>query len=500
MASKPITKELFINRAVKKYGKKYDYSNVSYIDFQTPIEIICPIHGSFFQKPHEHLRSKHGCPKCGNDKINKNRTLTTEIFIEKAIKKHGNRYDYSLTKYKNSTTKILIICPIHGEFYQEPNNHLKGSGCNKCGQNSLIDKVSVTIDNFIERSKIIHDNKYDYSLIKNITPIISAKVPIICPNHGVFDQISHNHLNGYGCPKCSHNGISKDEIIIENYLIKNNITYTKNDTSILGKLELDFYLPDFKIGIELNGLYWHSELKGKDRYHHLKKLNLCKEMGIRLINITDYELKNKYDIVISKLKSILNLSKRKIHGRKCEVREIDTSTKSKFLNKYHLQGNDKASVKLGLFYKNRLVSVMTFCKRRIAMGKKTTEEGEYELSRYCGNFNFYIIGGASKLLKYFERNYNPSKIVTYADKRWSCGDLYFKLGFTHTHDSSPNYWYFKPHYLSDKLYHRFNFRKNTLSKKLDIFDPNKSEWENMKNNKWNRIWDCGNMVFEKQLE
>jgi predicted nucleic-acid-binding Zn-ribbon protein len=501
MPSKPITKEIFIERAISKYGNKYNYSNMKYVKFQLHVEIICPEHGSFYQKPHEHLRSKHGCPKCGDSQINKTRTLNTEEFIKRSHNAHNNKYDYSLVKYIDNKTKVKIICPIHGEFEQEPNNHMRGMGCNKCGQTSLAEKVAVTIENFIERSNIIHDNKYDYSLINNITPMISTKVPIICPSHGIFKQIPHNHvIGGYGCPKCSHNGTSKDELIIENYLIKNDIKYIKNDTSILGKLELDFYLPKFKIGIELNGIYWHSELKGKDKYHHLKKLNLCKEKGIRLIQYTDYIIKNKYNIFVSNMNSILNISKRKIHGRKCEVKEINNSIKSKFLNKYHLQGNDKSSIKLGLFYNNHLVSVMTFCKRRVALGKKKTQEGEYELSRYCGNFNFYVIGGASKLLKYFERNYNPTKIVTYADKNRSCGDLYIKLGFEHTHDSSPNYWYFKSHYLKDKIYHRFNFRKSQLSKKLKIFDPQKTEWENMKENNWNRYWDCGNMVFETHYQ
>lgn len=205
-------------------------------------------------------------------------------------------------------------------------------------------------------------------------------------------------------------------------------------------------------------MHWHSELRGKDRKYHLNKTKWCQDKGIQLIHINENEFVNSRKIVISKLDSILNRNKRPIYARKCEVREIHSQTKSKFLKKYHLQGNDKASVKLGLFYKNRIVSVMTFCKRRVALGKKTSEEDEYELSRFCNNFNFYVIGGASKLLKYFERNYNPKKIKTYADKRWSTGDLYFKLGFTHIHDSKPNYWYF--HSLDRfRVYHRFNFRK-----------------------------------------
>ena len=137
---------------------------------------------------------------------------------------------------------------------------------------------------------------------------------------------------------------------------------------------------------------------------------------------------------------------------------------------------------------------MTFGACRLALGNKS-ESDKYELLRYCGNFNFTIIGGASKLLSFFEKKYKPKNIISYADKRWSNGDIYYKLGFIHVRDTQPNYWYFDRHY---KFYHRFGFRKSVLNKKLEYFNPELTEWENMKNNGWNRVWDCGNILFEKK--
>jgi hypothetical protein len=139
---------------------------------------------------------------------------------------------------------------------------------------------------------------------------------------------------------------------------------------------------------------------------------------------------------------------------------------------------------------------MTFGKVRKSLGR-TSQEGHFELLRFCGIHSFNIVGGASKLLKYFERNYAPKLLISYADKRWSNGNVYYKLGFKHIRDSAPNYWYFKEREY-DTLYHRFQFRKQELPKKLSSFDPAISEWKNMQNNNWNRIWDCGNMVFEKK--
>jgi len=136
---------------------------------------------------------------------------------------------------------------------------------------------------------------------------------------------------------------------------------------------------------------------------------------------------------------------------------------------------------------------MTFGKRRIALGKKESKDGEYELLRFCTLSNFNITGIASKLLKYFERNYNSTKIITYADRRWSQGQLYHNLGFELTHISKPNYWYI----IKDVRKHRFNFRKNILENKLKLFDNNISEYQNMQLNGFTRIWDCGNYVFAK---
>jgi very-short-patch-repair endonuclease len=477
--------QAFFKTANKKFKNKFDYSNVEYNNNCSKVTINCPDHGDFLQTPASHIQSKFGCPKCGQDETVKYLKSNTSKFIESAKILHGDKYDYSNVNYYTRQDKIEIICPIHGSFFQKPKKHLSGQGCKRCV------KVLST-EQFLGKVNYVHGNTYDYSLVNYRRSL--DKIEIICPIHGSFFQTANNHISkGCGCPKCSSTE-SKYEEFLKTKL--KGIIFRERIRDVIPPLELDFYLLDYKIAIEVNGIYWHSELRGKDKNYHLNKTNLCKEKDIQLFHINQNEIDNTPRIVESKLKSILNISKRKIHGRKCEVREIDTKLKSKFLNKYHLQGNDKSSVKLGLFYNDHLVSVMTFCKRRIAMGKKTSEEGEYELSRYCGNFNFYVIGGASKLLKYFERNYNPKKIVTYADKRWSKGDLYFKLGFTHTHDSKPNYWYFNDSNNS-KLYHRFNFRKSELSKKLPKFDSNKTEWENMVENGWNRIWDCGNMVFEK---
>ena len=187
--SKKLTTEEFVEKAREVHSDKYDYSKVIYKNNKEKVCIICPTHGEFFQIANVHLQGS-GCPKCI-----KNIKLTTDSFIDKSKKVHDNKYDYSKIEYKDSTTKVCIICPEHGEFYQNAGSHLMGIGCPKCGG-----VIKSTIGDFVKKAKEIHGNKYDYSKVeyKNRT----TKVCVICPEHGEFYQTPHNHLAGYGCPKC----------------------------------------------------------------------------------------------------------------------------------------------------------------------------------------------------------------------------------------------------------------------------------------------------------
>jgi len=194
-----MTKETFIQKAKEIHGDKYDYSKVEYKTTEDKVCIICPEHGEFWQTPHMHIgMDKNGCPKCSKTRgSGENGTLTTEEFIEKARKVHGDRYDYSKVDYKNSETKICIICSKHGEFWQIPYGHLTSSGCLQCQREA--NKMS--FDKFVEKARKIHGDKYQY-LADGYT-CISDKVKIICPVHGEFEQVGSSHINQkHGCSQC----------------------------------------------------------------------------------------------------------------------------------------------------------------------------------------------------------------------------------------------------------------------------------------------------------
>ena len=290
-------------------------------------------------------------------------------------------------------------------------------------------------------------------------------------------------------PIDSHN--SEPEKNILKFINELNIFNQSGNRKILNGFELDIYIPSHNLAIEFNGLYWHNELHKVDNYHLNKTLE-CENKGIKLIHIFEDEWIHKEEIVKSRLKNLLGLTEDRVYARKCKIKGVSNSISREFLNKNHLQGNINSSIQLGLYLNDELVSLMTFGKLRKAMGSSNVE-GSFELTRFCNKLNTSVIGGADKLLKHFIKTYKPNQIVSYADRRWSQGDLYEKLGFKFVHNSKPNYWYVK----QQRRVYRFKYRKSELIK--DGFDPNKSEREIMFDRKIFRIYDCGNKKYVLNL-
>lgn len=200
-----ITTEIWIEKARKVHGDLYDYSESVYIDNKTKIKIICKEHGPFWQRPSNHVSKHYGCPKCKGENSSKRFASTKEEFVEKAKTIHGDKYDYSKVVYINNRTKVCIICPQHGEFWQTPANHINiinKSGCYKCGRIKAGKAIVIPLKEQIKKAKQIHKNKYDYSLNNEEFVKATDRIKIICPIHGVFEQIINNHMKGEGCFEC----------------------------------------------------------------------------------------------------------------------------------------------------------------------------------------------------------------------------------------------------------------------------------------------------------
>lgn len=294
------TTETFISEALQIHRNKYDYSLVNYLNATTKVIIICPVHGQFLQSPHMHLRNIN-CPQCSITY-----RKSSKQFIEDAKIIHKDKYDYSLVNYVNNVEKVIIVCKIHGEFNQSPASHLNGAGCPICSSILKGKNRRKSNENFIKEASIKHNNKYDYSLVNYVTTNI--KVKIICPDHGIFEQMANSHLQSSGCPICKE---SKGEKEIRNILTENNVEYEINkrfeNCSYIRTLPFDFYLPYYNVCIEYDGIqhfelnsFFTNQIEFENQQKRDKiKNQYCYENGIKLIRI-------KYDENIRyKLKELL---------------------------------------------------------------------------------------------------------------------------------------------------------------------------------------------------
>ena len=475
MSKKKTTVE-FINEARKVHGEKYDYSKVEYRNNREKVIIICPEHGEFLQSPEKHL-SGQGCPACGGTKKN-----TTDIFIEKARKVHGEKYDYSKVEYTTNKKKVCIICPEHGEFWQDPHNHLKGKGCPVCGD-GIHKPAKYTTNTFIAAAKAVHGDKYDYSKVEYITE--KHKVRIICPEHGEFWQTPDKHLQGNGCPKCTY-PYSKAENEIVGY-VKNSVgekNVITHDRTVLNGRELDIFIPSKNIAIEYNGLYWHN----KDRNYHLKKTEDCNASGISLIQIFEDEYLHHKDIVLSKISHILGTAgyDRKVMARKCTVTEIDKETARKFLTENHIQGFVSSTVYLAAEHDGEIVGVMSF--------KRTGEK--WELTRFASKIGILSCGVGGKIFSAFVKKYKPASVKTFADRRWTTNvenNLYTKMGFLFAGYTKPEYRYYKPGDGTIRQ-HKFGFRKEALHRRYGL-PLTMTETEMTSALGYTKIYDCGLMKY-----
>ena len=287
---------------------------------------------------------------------------------------------------------------------------------------------------------------------------------------------------------------SNPENEICDFLSEIGVGYLTNNKSILNGTELDIFIPSHNIAIEYNGLYWHSEKRGKNKNYHIDKTKKCLTKNIKLIHIFSDEWSSKKEIIKTRLKNLLNKNEHKFYARNCQIVSITKEEKRLFLETHHLQGNDKSTIYYGLKYDNKIISVITLGNLRSSLGHKSKELRVLELYRYC---NLNVVGGFSKLLKYVIKHHNPSKIITYAERNWSPSDehcFYGKCGFNYIGITKPNYHYTKNYTI--KL-HRYNFRKDKLVKMG--FDPNKTENQIMFEEGFDKIWGTGNLKYEMVL-
>lgn len=414
-----------------------------------------------------------------------------------------SNYNWSIRMYNilhnTHDGKVCEVCKINKTRYM---NFLRGyATCCDSKQCMQTSGCHNRMMNHMETiTPVIDQQGFDVVMGDDFKGLNHGKLNLRCRK--CDSMIDYNMANGnwknircHGCHGVS--GMSFEEKSVVQFIkqlttdvLENHQLFTQSNK------ELDIYIPNKKLAVEYNGVLWHSfgttypnnfsEIN-KHKNNHIIKHKLCVDSNIKLLQINSYEWSNthKQQIWKSMIANCLGISKR-IHARKCKVVELDSKQSNDFINLNHLQGMSNAKVKLGLIHNNQLVSVMTFSKPRF------TKKHQWELVRFCNLLNHVVVGGASKMLKYFVINYTPSSLISYADARYSNGNMYKSLGFEFIKHTTPSYVYTK----NGKILSRFAAQKHQLNKIIDVFDVNKTELQNMMDAGYRKMWDAGTLLFE----
>lgn len=461
----------------QKNGYKVLTPEIEYQNSRQKLNTICPNGHSYLVGFDLFYKRGFRCPTCSG---NKRHTIesVTEIF-----KKEG--YTLLSKEYKKNILPLSVQCP-NGHIWETNLNRFSSHGirCPQCSGH-----VFKYTHEFVKSTLLSHGY-----VLKSEYVNANIKMDTICPNgHEYSMRFGAFYCDGDRCPKCSVAGTSKLEMEFLEW-VKNFYPNADKKRVNFGKIdrEFDIFIPEINLAIELNGEYWHSEAVGMHkRYRSFEKMNLAKSIGWDLINVFCNEWINKRSQVMNLLLSKFGVYEHRVFARKCEVKEIDQKTCDGFLEDTHIQGKVKSLVRLGLYYNNELVAVMTGSKHH----RINSRSGSLVLSRFSVASGYSIPGGASKLLSALikiAKKFGYTKIVSWSDNRFSNGNVYKKLGFTLEEELKPDYFYLKNGAIKSKQ----SCQKKNL---LKLGGVGKTEREMALSLRLTRVWDCGKIRWTMDI-
>lgn len=397
--------------------------------------------------------------------------------------------------YKYVNGKALVYCDKHGKLNTKLLWHLnvykESGGCRACIKENAIKRLTHTTQMWIEKAQAVHGDRYDYSVSEYKGK--SQPIQISCRKHGVFEiNCAGSHIHKQmrqGCPRCNKRQGSRPERQVCTYLRKVlKLDIIRNNRTLLNRKELDIYIPSHSLAIEVNGIYWHSDVFKTERDYHKEKYKACTELGIKLLQFTDVEIQTKADICKSIISSHIGLNSR-WYARQLVVKSVKPHDANVFFETNHLQGHAKAHTYIGLFNGTELLACMSFGKPRFNTGY------DFEIVRFANKKFTTVVGGAGRLLSHFSKQHSGKSLLSYADCRISNGNVYEQLGFSKVRHTTPNYMYVK----SGSYLTRYQTQKHKLRTILEKFNPLLTEYENMYENGYNRLYDAGHLVYVKTM-
>lgn len=481
-----------IKERIKTLDSAYTITNKEFVNNKQLLTFVHSDCGKSFEMRLNGFESNSNrCPHCRGLK-----RKTTEEFKNEVEKLRGEDYEFS-GEYVSSRIPAEFLHKSCGKtFKMSPSNFLSGQNCSHCFgiKRRTYDSFLIDIHNRVGDEYTLLSTEYTHDKEKYLFR------HNVCKNE--FWMRANNFIEGNRCPRCQEkvkDGGEKNVIkFIRTFYDGEIIRQYKVEGS---KKSIDIFLPEFNIGIEFNGLIYHSTKYGRGPDYHKNKYNWFSSNGIRLIQIWSDDWNYKNFLVQNKLKHILGYSEETkiIHARKCEVRVLQGNRlKDDFLDRYHLQGKDISKFNYGMFYENELIAVMTFGKPRPALGyKHVTDYSVLELSRFAVNVNYKVNGAFNKIFKFFEKNQSFSHVFTYANLDWSVGEIYEKNGFEKVRHSVPSFWYV--HDNGKRRIHRFQFTRTKVKEKFpEVYSDERKVKEVMEIvGGYYRIYNTGNILFRK---
>jgi len=483
----PHTPEYYLARAHAVHGNRYTY-NVSTLRRSSALAtIFCVDHGAFTQKLSNHLNGA-GCPMCAGRGVD---------WLARFRSVHGDRYDYRHVHFAGYKTPVRILCAVHGEFSQTPDNHYRGAqGCPKCKGDRIRAVKQLSVHEFIRRASAVHKGRYTYAT-DQFSNLLTGEVTIFCPKHGPFTQSPVNHLAGkVGCTRCNHMKSAGEEAVLT-FLSMFGAVEHRNRRLIAPK-EVDIFMPGQRLAVEYCGVYYHSASSADEeralKRKHMDKYLACKAQGVRLITLFETEWHHRTYAVKRLLRNAVGKARGRLMARKCELRQPTLQEARAFYERYHPQGGAGSGEHYGLYWRGKLVACMRFTFGANDRGSAVANRA-WTLTRYATRVS--VAGGASRLFKAFLREHTPTEVKSFSDNRFFDGGMYTQLGFVLEEETPPDYQVWSPKIgLRPKAhYQRRLIPARLLEHKMDeVFDPDtdpRSESEMTYLMGARRIYDCG---------
>jgi hypothetical protein len=532
------------------HGDKYDFSDSVYTNRSSKVTFKCYEHGEISMIADALLVGK-GCMQCGYVAARVATKINKKEFIENAAEIHGDKFNYSLVPEKIFLTEnIPVVCPIHGEITTTARRHLKKYGCIRCAKDGEGFKKRLSKEDFIRKSKKIHEDLYDYLEVEYQTS--KHKVKIFCRKHEkYFMQSAADHMAGKGCPLCkwdkiiAANTITTEEFLErmvelykETYTYKNTVyagyqepiiitcrthgdfiatpdnllhghgcsRCARTESQVEDRIadELEKYTKVIRRDRSILGrreldiilpdkniaIEYNGAIWHSERFHKNPRYHMVDKTNDCLskgIRLINVMDYENEQIIIKTIKYICGFGVEKVYARQCLVSKESMCTVKWFVDNNHLQGCVRGGLYYTLRYKEDIVAVMIFS--RVASERGSREKDRYELRRFCSSIK--VIGGASKLLTAFLRDTPQCRcVISYSDNKWFTGDMYEKLGFKFIKNVPQDYKYIDGN--SKIVKHKNNFKRTALAKLNGFaFDGTESEIKNCHKNNWWRVWDCG---------